>query len=106
MDHTLDIGRIVHYVLEDGDNAGEERPAIVVRVWNDDCVQLQVFTDGSNDYQESPNMSGRVRAALAIDATAPADKEHVHRTVAYMVWKTSRVHNANKLPGTWHWPDE
>ena len=51
------IGRIVHYRLESGRNAGEYRPAIIVRVWTDpdgkvnprSLVQLQVFTDGSND---------------------------------------------------------
>ena len=44
------IGRIVHYVI----SPGQHRPAIIVRVWDEQptelsCVQLQVFTDGSND---------------------------------------------------------
>lgn len=47
----LTIGRMVHFVLDTGPSAGEHRPAVVVRVWNKEqgYVQLQVFTDGSND---------------------------------------------------------
>lgn len=43
----LTEGRIVHFVAPNG----QHRPAIVVRVWDKIAgyVQLQVFTDGSND---------------------------------------------------------
>lgn len=72
------VGRIVYFVMPDG----QIRPAIIVRVWSDEMVQLQVFTDGSNDGAE--NAGG-------------------------IVWKTS-VH-FNQPPdatspvasGTWHW---
>jgi hypothetical protein len=46
------IGRIVHYVLSENDSKyhpGDHRPAIIVNVWSDECVNLQVFTDGAND---------------------------------------------------------
>lgn len=49
------IGRIVHYVPIDNPNVIEahnnatEVPAIVVRVWNKDVVNLKVFTDGIYD---------------------------------------------------------
>lgn len=80
----LTEGRIVHYVLPDG----QHRPAIVVRVWDrnpDDpigCCQLQVFVDGSNDHHQiSANEVG-------------------HGTV----WRTSvRCDEVGKAPGTWHW---
>jgi hypothetical protein len=72
----LTEGRIVHYVLPTGRNKGAHRPAIVVRDWKqkNGLVQLQVFTDGSND-----------------DLT-----ENI-------VWRTSVHYDADKLPGTWHW---
>lgn len=43
----LTEGRIVHFVLPNG----EHRPAIIVRVWSKEtgCVNLQVFTDSTND---------------------------------------------------------
>lgn len=66
------IGRIVHYILDDG----QHRPAIIVRVWEDGRVQLQVFTDGSND--GAPFASG-------------------------IVWRTS-VHEGTES-GSWHWPE-
>jgi hypothetical protein len=43
------IGRVVHFVLPEGPHKGEHRPAIIVRVWSDEMVNLQVFTDGQND---------------------------------------------------------
>ena len=46
------IGRIVHYTLPEGRSKGDVRPAIIVHVWgpeHDSSVQLQVFTDESND---------------------------------------------------------
>lgn len=74
----LTEGRIVHYVLE----GGRHRPAIVVMVcpkgWGypDGAVQLQVFTDGSNDGKEYE--SG-------------------------MVWRTSVQYSETQEPETWHW---
>ena len=78
------IGRIVHYVLPSGRNAGEHRPAIIVKIWGDQpgaAVQLQVFTDsdpaGSNN-DMIPNPS----------------------------WRTSVMEDPMaEKPGTWHWPE-
>jgi len=70
------IGRTVHYVL----SPGQERPAVIVRVWDEkptekSVVQLQVFTDGENDGLKN------------------------------VEWRTS-VHQDNaKAPGTWHEPE-
>jgi hypothetical protein len=71
------IGRIVHFIMPDG----QHRPAIIVRVWdpkatNATLVQLQVFTDSSND--KEPNV----------------------------IWRTSvhQDETATK-PGTWHEPE-
>ena len=56
------IGRIVHYVQEkptqyqpsEGPIILVHLPAVIVAVWGDTCVNLQVFTDGSNS--DDPNM--------------------------------------------------
>lgn len=84
----LTEGRIVHYVLPDGRSAGQIRPAIVVRVWRDvepDLIaqgycNLQVFTDGTNDYDSEALAGTRV------------------------LWATSIVHSDTGEPGTWHYP--
>ena len=77
------IGRIVHYVLATSDverNAGEHRPAIITRVWRDECVQLQVFTDGPND--------------------------EAHEAAGGTLWRSSVSFNDSEKPGrTWHWPE-
>ncbi len=73
-------GSIVHYVLNEGKNAGEHRPAIVVKVWRtsdgkvpeNGCSQLQVFLDKGND------------GPLAI------------------VCKTSVTFDESGAPGSWH----
>lgn len=76
-------GRIVHYVLESGPNAGEHRPAIVVRVWPNEFgdqpgVNLQVFTDGDGQPYNNDGMQP-------------------------VTWKTSIRFSDGKEPGTCHW---
>jgi hypothetical protein len=72
----ISIGSIVNYVLpDDSKHPGEIRPAIVVRVWSDTCVNLQVFADGDNDYPY---------------ATSP-------------LWVTSVSYSEEKQPRTWHY---
>lgn len=74
----LTEGCIVHYVLPDGSHAGEHRPAIVVKVWNQNqgYVNLQVFVDGTNDYPTTYNGT---------------------------VWATSIPFSEDPQPRTWHW---
>lgn len=43
------VGRIVHYRIGGTDEAPEFRPAIIVRVWSEVGVNLQVLLDGTND---------------------------------------------------------
>lgn len=76
------VGRTVHYILPFGPNQGEVRPATIVRVWNDDIVNLAVFIDGSNDY--------------------PARKYDDPP----VVWETSVMFDGSQDPQarTWHWP--
>ena len=72
---TPTIGRIVHYHLDAGPHKGEPRPAVIVCVWNDDCLNLQVLTDGANDGEK-------------------------YATGVY--WATSSTGGAE--PGKWVWP--
>lgn len=79
------VGRIVHFVLPDSSRyPGEHRPAIIVKIWPEyngiQHVQLQVFTDGSNDGE------------LFKDG---------------LFWATSVTYadpSENK-PYSWHWPE-
>ena len=83
-DTKLAIGHIVHYVLPGGRNRGEHRPAIVVKVWEEaagEAVQLQVFTDSSNDFPTGPGSNG-------------------------VLWAISVRHDEEQQQGTWHWPEE
>lgn len=85
----LTEGRILHYVIPNG----EHRPAIVVRVWPNEFgpgipgVNLQVFTDGSNDMRE-----------FAEGGYPP--RELVR---AGMFWATSAKFSDTHEPGTCHW---
>jgi hypothetical protein len=78
-------GRIVHYVLPDGRNPGEHRPAIIVKVWEahraQGTVNMQVFTDSQNDYLAGPATSG-------------------------VMWATSVPYSEEPKPRTWHWPEK
>ncbi len=79
-------GRIVHYVLREGRNAGEHRPAIITKVWGDPAVQdvhvqLQVFTDATNDFPTGLGSNG-------------------------LLWATSVMQDEeSQALGTWHWPE-
>lgn len=80
------VGRIVHFVLKDRHGELVHRPAIVVRNWADEGhyvdvegVQLQVFTDDTNDGPEYA--SG-------------------------LFWATSVHHEEeDKKEYSWHWPE-
>ena len=78
------IGRVVHYVLEAGPHQGEDRPALIVKVWGDtprSAVNLQVFVDGSNDYYRDQGPE------------------------PLTLLRTSKLRDDTKVPGTWHWPE-
>jgi hypothetical protein len=64
------VGRIVHYALKHPGGAIEVRPAIIVRVGQDDRVNLQVFLDGVNDATvQAFNSPTLWRASVVYDAT-------------------------------------
>lgn len=77
MSQAPSIGRVVHYVLPDGRHPSECRPAFIVRVWNDELVNLQVFVDGTNDYADYNGS----------------------------VWATSVHYSDVHEVRTWHWPE-
>ncbi len=87
----LTEGRIVHYVLNEGSDKGEHRPAIVVRVWRgydgsgkqtkipeNGCSNLQVFTDSDSEGKYNDELSP-------------------------VLWKTSVLYDESGALGTWHW---
>ena len=81
------IGRIVHFVQEkpasyqpkEGPRVLVNLPAIITAVWGDTCVNLQVFTDGTNSDEQNMNPVKWV-TSVTLDA------------------------NENPQPRTWHWP--
>lgn len=79
------IGRIVHYVLDNGRYPGEHRPAIIVKVVEDEThetrLQLQVFTDGIGDFDRNqPGAAG-------------------------LLWREGVRYDDAKTPNSWHWPE-
>jgi|GEM_PF-2044180 len=77
------IGDHILYCMPEGHSAGQDRPAVVVRVWSATMVNLQVLIDGTNDYPH--------------DHTA---------SLAGSIWKTSVHYSASPTPGTWRWPTQ
>lgn len=79
------IGRIVHYVQKHPATYGESAPfvhlpAIITAVWSESCVNLQVFTDGTNSDEQN---------------------------MAQVKWITSVSFDGSDNPQlrTWHWPE-
>jgi hypothetical protein len=91
----ISIGRIVHYVLKDG----QHRPAIVVGVWpnefpdnieNKTGLNLQVFLDGWNDKAHAEGTPATMEGN-----SAPATK-----------WIASAPYcSITSHAETWHWPE-
>jgi hypothetical protein len=83
---TVTIGRTVNFVLKDG----QVRPFQIVRVWSNVYVNGVLTFDGSNDANILPNCE-----------TYP----HPDPAGRPIMWLTSIHYDANKTPGTWHWPE-
>lgn len=78
------VGEIVNYVLDDrSPSAGEIRPAIVVTVFTESTVCLQLFVDGAHD------LPGLRRAQGG-------------RELLDLLWCRSVVRDDGYAPGTWH----
>lgn len=78
------IGRIVHFVQKKPVGYGDalvHLPALIVAVWGESCVNLKVFTDGTNSDEQD---------------------------MASVKWITSVSLDASEAPQprTWHWPEQ
>jgi hypothetical protein len=87
-------GRIVHYVMPNG----EHRPAIVTKVWDREnqsgCSNLNVFTDYSNDLPYTQAETDNMKNNFGINLD---EVRHGH------IWRTSIMFSAEPKPHTWHW---
>ena len=88
----LTAGRVVHYVLGNG----QHRPAIVVRDWKqpNGLVNVQVFTDGWNDGFKTTYLVGTDEHMTTLE---------IGQNV---VWRTSVPYSEGKEPETWHWIEQ
>ena len=77
------IGRIVHFVQKKPEGYGDvlvHLPAINVAVCGETCVNLKVFTDGTNSDPEETNSVKWVTSVTLDETETPQ-------------------------PRTWHWPE-
>ena len=94
------LGRIVHYVLPAGPNAGQGRPAVVVDVAPDgETCFLQVFTKGAEDNLLNPPCDGVLSSAVGHNVLCVSRARYAEGHVADPAAGTVRYE-----PGTWHWP--
>ncbi len=77
------IGRVVHYV----DEEGQIHPAEIVAVLSENCVNLVVTLDGENDSRSGLGGSG--------------SQLHAWKTG---VEEVSEFDAENWTPFSWHWP--
>ena len=79
------VGCLVHYRISED----VVRPAIVVEVHSDTCVNLQVFFNGSNDRPDSiPEVRGVTPTVAERDSG--------------LGWRTSAIEGTKV--GEWSWP--
>lgn len=80
---TPTIGRIVHFVLDEGRNAGEHRPAMVVNI-DGGRADLVVFVNGKEDFPSFVSASPGI---------------------ASVIWKQGVLRSEGGMLGMWHWPE-
>jgi hypothetical protein len=103
----ISVGRIVHMQLDKADpytgGGGAIRPALVVRVQNSNCVNLQVFFDGTNDDSVRSTGVGNhgqlTEWVTAVDFDAGEERE-IDDPQNPGEKKLVTAYN----PHTWHWP--
>lgn len=118
---VISVGRIVHFVIAKYSTHVTCRPAIVVEDWPTsgqvDYVNMQVFTDGSNDGEWATDRHFHATTHERIEDAEPSStlervtKRMPHKVAAprgsATVWETSvHANHAVKVPRTWHWPRE
>lgn len=90
----LTEGRIVHYVMPNG----EHRPAIVTQVWDrvgeNGTANLFLFTDCSNDLPYKQDEIDLMVRGFGFDLE---QVKHGH------TWRTSIMYSKEPKPHTWHW---
>lgn len=101
----LTEGRIVHYVLPDG----QHRPAIIVKVWRvPDYKSGEVSLPSLEEMEksnpvnsnESPPLNGCSNLQVFMDSDEEAKYNDKMLPVS---WRTSVLYSEGKEPGTWHW---
>jgi hypothetical protein len=104
---TPAMGRIVHYVMPNG----QHRPAMVVEDWPqveayqaEQRVNLLVFLDGENDRQ------CLVRVELGEPETCVVPNAEgiqcwLGNIRGWQLWTTSVAFDADGKQNTWHWPE-
>ncbi len=86
---SLAVGRIVNFVMANG----EIRPAIIVRVWSETCVNLRVFLDGWNDTKTDSAGNSAITYYLDNEKYNVCDEDG---------WVTSASLDESHRPRTFH----
>lgn len=84
------IGRIVQVRIGGTEEEPELRPALVVKVWGDTCINVQTFLDGTNDKQHIASAKDSAVSFGEVDCL----RGHL--------WATSVCEGVGI--GQWRWP--
>lgn len=108
------IGRIVHYVLEDGPAKGHSRPGQITSVFPQPegpaLLNLVVTLDGVNDRMPFGEPHQHMQRRHADETEDEMMTHGPEGGYALHVWRTSVTHAEEVgtpptyVPGTWHWP--
>ncbi len=106
--------RPIHYVYGDWDGCRDSvqhqcRPAVVVNTWGnvpsvnpDGCYNLQIFTDGTNDYDPKMPCAGGMHWATSRKYHKPVPFEGGAAPPDSRIWEARILFK----PNTWHFADE
>lgn len=96
------IGRIVHYVLADG----QHRAATVTNAFGGDRANLTVHLDLMNDVEVEKEAGGpSVRRVVAKNNLHPKNMGSQDFFLGVLAVGSAPQDEETKAPGTWHWPE-
>ena len=93
------VGRIVHVIVDPKQNNGSDiAPAVITRVWSDECVNIRILHDGPSVPPEGTHRQDWMTSIRLFESREAADEAHAH------MWANLPAEQRPARPFACFWP--